>query len=236
MKKTIQIYFWYFWHFLGWCKNIFLYGEYSPPHYYILEEKKSIYIANYKCGFSTIKQLLLDSEINIKIVRKLKNKYLTDKYTLFTVIRDPLERIVSCYLNNKENDNHITRYYLFWLLNSKSNNFNDFLEGVLKIPVFLQDRHFKAMYYNIGGKKIVTIIKVYLALENLDSDIAILNKKLKYSKLGKLNSSHDIKKEIISCIPDELLLKFKQKYKKDYFLLKKYNQEQKSWFKYIEQL
>ena len=141
-----------------------IYRSLSPRKYVIDDNRKIIYIVNSKVACTTIKQSFIRKQIkytySIHQIISTKNNIPKNKneYFKFSFVRNPFERLVSCYISKYVTDKKrglvylIFDLYLFGYM-KKNNGFNIFINKISKIPDFLSDKHFKPQY-NLLYKKI----------------------------------------------------------------------------------
>lgn len=111
-----------------------------------------------------------------KAINEKQINYLTDvnlrvqasnstSHTYFTIVRNPLSRLVSVYRGFFEGNskNFIYRDYLFGVL-PQNLSFSDFVDRLTCIPDRLKDQHLKPQHrfleYYEGKKKIIKIFKL----------------------------------------------------------------------------
>ncbi len=138
-------------------------GSLSPRTYHVIDDKKLIYLTMYKAACSSIMASLYalpPKEHYLRIhhtVGKVENAVLDigphdyPGYYRFTYVRNPLERLVSCYENKYHSDKKLLAdggmrqmyfdSYLFGYL-KKDRGFAEFAKRVSRIPDRLADRHF----------------------------------------------------------------------------------------------
>lgn len=230
--------------FRNWMKNILLYWVYDPLEYILFEKEKLIYIAISKCGNSSIKKSLAylvigdksqeikddDSvhyKVNFRKLPRLSDDYLNGEYTIFTCIRDPLDRLKSCYKSKFFYDAEKIKEwktvqkwlylenYLFWYLRVPPISFQDFLSKIFRIPNFLQDRHFRSYYECIWWKKVLNKTYFFL-LEDAENWFEPIRRKFWLPKLQKQNATS--KNNINDSLSDYFIKKSKKIYKKDFHL------------------
>lgn len=110
-----------------------------------------------KAGSTSIKATLLNLNegerphkiFNERTVKEVDNP---EDYFTFTVVRNPFERIISCYKNTiKRTNSEWMKGYLFGYLYS-SKDFKQFVKRIRWIPAFFHEPHL-APYYNIIYKR-----------------------------------------------------------------------------------
>lgn len=236
-------------------KYLLIYRTFRAVEYIIFEKEKLIYIPIPKCWNTSIKKslasLITAKELpfwyavheikfpTVLIGRSLPKKYLDWKYLIFTAIRDPLERLISCYYSKYHTDKEKIkngtfrtdlRYkkldfddYLFWYLRKDPGNVENFIKKVLKIPTFLMDNHFRPMTNFIwASKKSIKIID----MKNLDEEFEPIRIKYNLPRLETHNKTSKDKQPVIKGLSVKLIEKIKIKYREDYEL---YNQIKKTW-------
>ena len=131
----------------------------------LLEKYKAIYILVPKVATSSMKKVCLESlginwdgkDVHLATLpyiskeEVLRNKY--DSYFKFSFVRDPWNRIVSCY-EDKINDKKIKPAYNGQIFRSFRQyqgmrvgmSFKEFVEVVAKIPDRISDVHFRSQY------------------------------------------------------------------------------------------
>lgn len=91
---------------------------------------------------------------NFSVIHKLEPAHLNGSYQIFTIIRNPLDRLISSYVylhkikDNKKKEGILReKYYYYGLVFHlfKKNSFEDFCKKIIKIPSFLSDNHFRPM-------------------------------------------------------------------------------------------
>lgn len=140
-------------------KNIVRYREIDPIEFVLHpnREKKIIYVVNSKAACSSIKSTFLpysqdddhgSVHNNIKSIKKNMLPQSLSEYFIFTYVRNPYSRLLSCYQDKfikeaKRNREHM--YFDFYLCGYLKNckSFDDFIRRVVNIPTPLCDRHFK---------------------------------------------------------------------------------------------
>lgn len=152
---------------------LILYGAYIPNQYFIFNSQKVVYIPIPKVACTSIKIALMSSEaghanshdeyMNIHtstahyMVHSIAS-YQRD-YFKFAFVRNPFDRLVSCYKDKvKRKIQHNGRYHfdthynntlirhLFGDAFRHDMSFREFAELVAKVPDFLADGHFKSQY------------------------------------------------------------------------------------------
>lgn len=229
--------------FLAACKKIIYFGSAYPPKYIIFEEEKLIYIPISKCWNTSIKTSLAvllwgqnhDMSFDYAVhgikfpeFHKLCPKHLNGSYLVFTVVRDPWQRLISCYHSKYHEDlkkiqegkhlhNHIDfYYYLFWFFRRDS-WFASFLQKILFIPRFFMESHFKPMVDCIWIKDLSKVL--ILDLDNLESQFEPIRAKFNLPTLRKLNSITVGDKNIGNYnLSASLLNRLKNKYRDDFDL------------------
>lgn len=185
-------------------KNVFLYGAYQPRYYFPIDKKKVVYLDIPKVANTSIKASIMgfkDKEYSVTEVHILASEKgvnelseLQKGYHKFTFVRNPFERLVSCYeskyhTDKKELKDHLWYdYYLFGYIR-KDKGFDHFVKKIYRIPDYLKDFHFLPQYnivYNKSGKSRVNDIG---KLEHISELYPQLQKKYGFDDLPHLNQS-----------------------------------------------
>jgi hypothetical protein len=169
-----------------------------------MPQLKVIYISISKTGISSIRSMFLekigeeyDKENYGTIHHKTKEvfNYIPQKEIdknhdcfKFSMVRNPFDRLVSCYTNKilKEDYPPIQKGYgnLFY----QGMPFDEFVHSVCKVPDIFSDRHFRSQYSYIyyKGKSLVDYIGRF---ENLEEDLAFIIDKYDLGKIPHINKS-----------------------------------------------
>ncbi len=177
-------------------KNMLLHGEYIPTEYYVNDHKRLVYISIPKVACTSLKIALFSRELEN---RDNKNEYMgihrlateychhqlpagCRKYFKFAFVRNPFDRLVSCYADKARTAvQHNGKYYFSSKYNhvlirklygnsfSQDMAFEDFIRLVHRIPDCLSDAHFKSQYSVLyrKGKPVTDFVGHF---ENLASD------------------------------------------------------------------
>ena len=210
-------------HFLRDMASVVIRGELDSPDYIILDEKEVVFASVAKSACSSIKTSIYGSppegiqihqhtsHLSHRRIPKKKTSYFS-----FAIVRDPYERLASCYrakFNKVDESKFMFSNYLFGYLKN-DDSFEEFVRKVSKIPDILCDRHFKAQNKIVfaSGKKIDFIGK----FENLPSDFEEIRERYDFAELPMLNkSSGRTASDLFSDEPRALASK---RYEKDFEL------------------
>lgn len=180
-------------------KKLLKTGKIAPGTLIILENKKLVYLVISKTGNSSIKTTFIESNVpdNYSIHRKDWHIVYTlnddmKNYYKFTFVRNPFDRLVSCYVSKYHEDQKRGMklrfsHYLFGVI-KKDKGFDNFVKNVLRIPTFLADDHFIRQYALVykNGKSLVDYIGKF---ENMKEDFEAIKQKFKLSDLPHFNKS-----------------------------------------------
>ena len=202
--------------------------KFCPPKYVISDKNQLIFLPISKVANSSIKKTMLDKnqavvdDNNVHSKRNgISRSYILSNevidYYKFTFVRNPFERLVSCYVSkyhtDKKYNNESLWYdtYLFGLL-KKDKGFNHFANWVCLIPNKFADEHFIEQYSQIyiNNQSTVDFIGKFETIEN---DFKIIQEKFNLSSLPHFNKS--TKGNWMDYYSINLAKKVYKKYKKD---------------------
>ncbi len=188
-----------------------------------------VYLPIPKCGCSTIFSLLVMNELELneipKQVHSMTYKFNIDPANafsnennplVFTFVRNPLIRIVSCYKNLvvdiTENDIAFPYYPGVF---SREMTFAEFVDKIIYIPDWRADRHFKSQSAHLrkpGLKKIDYIGK----LENFDEDIKQITDRIEIPYIDPVNVSSRAATKLEEYYTKEVAEKVHKRYLEDF--------------------
>jgi len=215
-------------HFLRDMARVVIRGELDSPDFIILDEKEVVFASVAKSACSSIKTsiygtppegILIHQHTSHLSHRRIpKNKA---SYFVFAIVRDPYERLASCYrakFNHEDESKFMFSNYLFGYLRN-DDSFEEFVRKVSKIPDILCDRHFKSqnkMVFAYGTK--VDFIGKF---ENLSSDFEKIRERFDFEELPILNKSSG--KSADDLFSDETRALASKRYEKDFELFEYQN-------------
>ncbi|WP_013325563.1 sulfotransferase family protein [Gloeothece verrucosa] len=216
------------------ASRLWRYGELVPQTRYVFTDRKLIYLVVQKVACTSIKTTIarsygikvqqeedihLDQFLQSKLGRPKKNEY--PEYTIFSFVRNPYDRLVSCYrdkvLDVKQRysvpyfDTKLG-YYPYYIPHDIS--FAEFVQIIVKIPDYLADNHFKSQYAILSsyGKLLPDFIG---RMETLQQDWEKLAKTYNFDvNLAHLNSTQ--KTSFSKYYTQELVDLVYQRYQKDF--------------------
>jgi len=179
----------------------------DPIEYFVLPQRKLVYVVNSKAGCSSIKASLLasaDEAVDCTTYQNIHNAALAGGYTKFSLssveeayfrfsmVRDPFSRIASLYVNKFEDQSKVSaagyeyRRYLGGYI-PREIDFDRFVSKVCDIPDNLSERHFKSQSYllQVESSKIDYIGR----LERVDTDYKMLTQRFGLPPLSMSNRS-----------------------------------------------
>lgn len=183
-----------------------LYGFYDPREFNICDEKKIVYLNNAKVACSSIKTAIftvpvLDDYGIHTITEQYRSRKLTPKekqYFKFTFVRNPFERLVSCYESKYYTDKikyqKKVLYFEYYLLGrlKKDKGFDNFVAEVCKIPNSFADKHFCSQYnlvYDTKRGKEICLLDFVGKYENIQQDFETIQKRFGLKQLPHYNKS-----------------------------------------------
>lgn len=193
---------------LSEIKRIIKYGHIWRRRYYVDEDKELIYCVNFKVACSSILACLYAKESidNISIhhltADHMKEEYLSEKekqYFKFTFVRNPFERLVSCYESKYHTDrdkHHRSElqfdYYLGGRIR-KDRGFRNFVKKIVKISPRMMETHFMLQYDLLYDKAGHPFVDYYGKYENLQEEFSTIQKKYNLKELPHYNKTIDNK-------------------------------------------
>jgi len=237
--------------FLKLIKNTILYGYYEPLDALYFQKESLVYIAISKAANSSIRNslsLLLETDdwvvaskeqaddysVHDLSRQRLRRKKNTQWNYVFSVVRNPFSRLVSCYKSKFKKD--ITMWipfqYRWYLFNyfSLEDTFDDFVNKVVTIPDCFAETHIKSQYASIYYKWKCLADYIW-KFENLTEDFECIRQKYTLEALPMFNATKKQNASYMDRYTPELLEKVYKRYKKDvdafgyddeYLVLKEY--------------
>lgn len=212
-------------------KNLILHGRMVTRKYMVASDKKVAYLINAKVANSSIKASLYpgetkdDNSINFILKSDMRKQWLSKEekgYFKFTYVRNPYERLVSCYESKYHTDKKrfqrkLLEYdtYLFGYIR-EDNGFDNFIKRIAKIPESCMDCHFGSQYaltHDKRGRKLVDYIGPY---ENIEEDYKKIQEKYGLKELPHYNKTGGEKRDWRSYYTLETAEIVYKKYKKDF--------------------
>jgi len=177
--------------------------ENTTRNYMVVHSKGLVYLINPKVACSSIQASINSASTSLTddgvaahragtFVKELSG--IEKKYYKFTIVRNPFQRLVSCYENKYHNDKEYSGkkekyydYYLFGIL-KKDRGFADFVKRVCVIPNKFADRHFCSQYdliYRDG----ICLVDFIGKFERIEEDYKIISDKFSLPPLPHFNQS-----------------------------------------------
>ncbi|MED5268544.1 MAG: sulfotransferase family 2 domain-containing protein [Candidatus Thermoplasmatota archaeon] len=208
-------------HFLRDMARVIIRGELDSPDFIILDEKEVVFASVAKSACSSIKTsiygtppegILIHQHTSHLSHRRIPKEKAS--YFVFAIVRDPYERLASCYrakFHHEDESKFMFSNYLFGYLKN-DDSFEEFVRKVSKIPDALSDRHFKAQNQMVFayGTKVDFIGK----FENLTSDFEKIRERFDFEELPILNKSSG--KSADDLFSDETRALASKRYEKDF--------------------
>lgn len=155
------------------------------------KENDILYVNIPKCASTSIRKT-----ISVKWINWIKDSEYKEKYS-FTVIREPIKRIVSGFFESKKRGHTDCRQNQNYKYFHIKNNIDSFIQFLEDIQTIFFDAHITPQVYFIEDEnKSYNWINDFLIFEKLNNDWNIINNKLKNKKelkfLNKTRKSSDV--------------------------------------------
>ena len=174
-------------------KRLCRHGKVDPVVYIVNHSKKLAYIPIAKVANSSIKASMCEQkldgveeyyQIHSLVTKMHKLDEEAKKYYKFSFVRNPLDRLVSCYVNKYTSDKKYLESkgrlyfdsYLFGYVRQPK-DFTDFIRKICKIPTCLEDQHFQKQYNLLYDKKGNCLVDYVGKYENIVEDFEMLEKR-----------------------------------------------------------
>ncbi len=180
--------------------------EHERRSFLIFDQQNLVYLKTPKVACSSI-LLTISEYYGVKVnpsihydnfwhVQRGKLNKNSANYYKFTFIRNPFDRLVSCYKSkillpyNLKQPPHFNAPYFSTI--QPNSSFADFVQSIANIPDFMADQHFKSQYAILYDKNKLLVDWIG-RFENLEADWAELAKKYNFKPdLAYHNSSHNV--------------------------------------------
>ena len=202
------------------------FGPSGHPELIINHKKKYAYLVNSKAACTSIKQSIIrDLGYNIKDSenphhyplnqneRLFVHKNLKDYY-IFTVVREPVRRIESLYLNKFKQFETIEKegfYFQRYMggIFSLNISFRQFVDTIVDIPDFYSDRHFVSQSYLINKSQKMFCSKVNVFKLECPDTFSILKNEFGLDIISKSNqSNHNYAKDVLEDCRAQLIKRY----------------------------
>ncbi|AOW99799.1 MAG: sulfotransferase family protein [Moorea sp. SIOASIH] len=166
----------------------FCFSEYDPRKFYVFADRRLVFIEVPKVASTSILyaigkayqvefQHFIHNDPFWHIERDRLNPQQQEFYK-FAFVRNPFDRLVSCYKNKLIQVRHQTKFnpgrYLFEGYIPLDATFDEFVKIITKIPDYLAEKHFKSQYAILshGGKLLPDWIGRFETLADSWAEIA----------------------------------------------------------------
>lgn len=179
-----------------WTDNCYFYEIHQLPRYY--PDMKLAYIPINKVACTSIKSTLKkevmslgDEDLSQRILFEGVD---VDDYFIFSFVRNPFERLVSCYKHKiVSSKSDLGSYFLGYL--SRSTSFANFVSRLRWLPKSLHNSHFASQYHSIykrkfGGQRVTARQPDFIGhFERLEQDWEIIRQKYPLPALPHRNAT-----------------------------------------------
>lgn len=166
--------------------------EYKNPdrHNIFLPEYKTVYFFIPKVASSSLKKLCASllginqetgfHKMDFPSVRR-SSLLNNDQYFKFALVRNPYDRLVSCYIQKVKNENNFGKLKIW-----ANKSFEEFIRIVCALPDKEMNRHFKPQHTFLTDAKGKLLVDYIGKLENIKEDFKIISEKAGFPKDMKL--------------------------------------------------
>ena len=200
--------------------HLIIHGNLDSSDFFIMDHNELVYASVAKSACSSIKTSMAGEFPKGRSIhyhtRNLSQKKIPRSkrsYFSFTYVRNPYDRLISCYKDKfvKQRESFLYTHYLFGYL-SVDDSFEDFVRKVSRLPDFLCDRHFKSQCGIVfsRGSRIDHIGKV----EDLPEDYRKIRERYGFAELKKLNKSRRVGDEEL--LTENVKEMIHNRYRKDF--------------------
>lgn len=210
-------------------------GAYYSRSFFYDPNKKFLYISVSKVGNTSIKASIyampeMDDYRNVhKAVHQQECRAHVDQlpnfkdYYKFTFVRNPFDRLVSCYENKLHTDRESVgvtikeliydRYLMGYL--GKDKGFHDWAKRVCRVPDKYADRHFISQSFGMLDEDGELVLDFVGKFERFSSDFEIIREKFDLAPLPHYNRTSKKKKNWMEYYDLETAQKVYERYKTD---------------------
>lgn len=210
-------------------------GSYYTRSFFFDPDKKLLYLSVSKAGNTSIKACLyampeMDDYRNVhNAVHHQKNRAQIlqisrfSDYYKFTFVRNPFDRLVSCYENKLHSDRESVgvtineliydRYLMGYL--GKDRGFMDFARRVCRIPDKYADRHFVSQSFGMLDENGRLIPDYVGKFENFAGDFEVIREKFDLAPLPHYNQTKKEKKNWMDYYDLDTARRVYERYKTD---------------------
>lgn len=201
-KKVLDFYRFTFKNFKQGMVNYILTGDYEKNKYTVVPEKGLVYFHIPKVATSSIVESITGvgakDDYMVHTLAKAVNSLTEteENYFKFSFVRNPFERLVSCYESKYHEDRKHLRVltyltYDYYLLGYMKNDqgFEHFIHKVCSLPDGLRDLHVKSQYRILCDKKGRLRVNYVGKYEDLENDYRVIKEKYSVEPLPHFNKS-----------------------------------------------
>lgn len=236
--------------FVTGMKNVCIYGTYQPRHFIVDEEKKVVYLEMPKVANTSIKASILgcqNKDYSVGKIHTLADDYMVCQLNekqrrnfAFTFVRNPFERVVSCYEGKyhkdrkelgKDREHLWFDFYLFGYIR-EDRGFENFVRRIYRIPDWIKDFHFLPQYNIVYDKEGKCMVDYVEKIENINEKYPYLQEKYGLGELPHMNQSG--KKPWMDYYTKDTARMVYHMYKKDIEVFG-YRKEYKRLLKYLKE-